>query len=130
MKMTQLSHTVPLIGALLLSQCQPAAAAGRRGRAEEAHKGKWTVIADLTAGGGAKEVKEECRASTCLITCTDGSIIINTVVLRQGGKKTPFTVTSRLKKGESKEITIGDDVNVTGFRISDTGRGRYTVSLK
>lgn len=87
-------------------------------------------VASLTAGGDAKEVEVNQQISKVLLTCTEGSVIINTVVMRDGSNKTPFTIGTRLNKDEVQQISVGDKVNCSGLRISDDGRGTYDVHVK
>lgn len=90
----------------------------------------WHKVAELDAGGDGKEVSVNRDCSVCLIKCEEGSVIINTVVIREGGKKTPKTVGKRLNKGDSEQVPFGDKINVTGLRIGDDGRGHYEVYVK
>lgn len=90
----------------------------------------WTRVGEYASGTSAKEVGVGREISRVRITCTEGSVIINTVVIRQGGQTTPVRVARRLATGESHEITVGNKVNVTGLRISDDGRGRYRVEVR
>ncbi len=87
-------------------------------------------VAELTAGGDAKEVAVSQPVSKVVITCTEGSVIINTVVVRNGGEHTPHKVGARINKGEAQQITVGDQVACTGLRISDAGSGTYVVRVK
>lgn len=89
----------------------------------------WHKIADLTAGGDAKEVTVDKTISKCVIKCTSGSVIINTLVVREGAKKTPIKVVSTIAEGEEKLVEIGERRMVTGFRISDQGSGTYEISV-
>ena len=87
-------------------------------------------VATLTAGGDAKEVAVNQQVSKVLIKCTEGSIIINTVAVRDGGNVTKHTVGARINKDEVQQITVGEKVNCSGLRISDDGRGQYEVRVK
>ncbi len=98
--------------------------------ATSALAGEWHKVGTFTAGGDAKEMAVNRNCSTCLIKVTDGSVVINTVVIREGDKKTPKTVGRRIEKGDQAEIQVGDKLYVTGFRISDDGRGTYLVYVK
>ena len=64
------------------------------------------------------------------IVCTDGSVVINTLVVREGAKKTPHPIAKRIDKGDFEVIRIEDDTKVTGFRISHDGRGAYKVQVR
>lgn len=87
-------------------------------------------VGTLTAGGDAKEVAVSQPVSKVVIKCTEGSIVINTVAVRDGGNVTKHSVGSRINKDEVQQITVGDKVNCTGLRISDDGRGTYEVRVK
>lgn len=90
----------------------------------------WHRVGTFDAGGDAKESAVNRACSTVLIRVTDGSVVIQTVVVREGDKKTPHSVGQRLDKGQQREIAIGNNPLVTGLRISDEGRGRYDVFVK
>lgn len=90
----------------------------------------WTKIATLTAGGDAKEVSVNKEISQCKIKCTVEPVIINTFVVREGGKKTPIRVAARFTKDQEHVIDLGGKKNVTGFRISDDNRGTYEVFVR
>lgn len=93
-------------------------------------KEKWHRVADLKAGGDAKEVAVNRQISTVLIRCTEGTVIINTIVIRDGGNKAPFPVTARINQGEDKTIEVGNERNCSGIRISDDGKGSYVVFVR
>jgi len=88
----------------------------------------WQVVSDVTAGGGAKELAVNRSIRLVRIECTSGAVIINTVVIREGGVKTPITVARKLNTGEKWEHDLGGAHQVTGLRISDSGKGTYKVS--
>ncbi len=90
----------------------------------------WTEIAQQHAGGGAKEVPVNRDISRVQIVCQDAPVIINTVVMREGGKKTPFTLGKRFSAGETFVISLGGKHHVTGLRISDDLKGGYLVRVE
>ncbi len=93
-------------------------------------KGGWHALGDFQTGGEAKEVACNREASRCAIYVLEGDVIINTLVVREGGKKTPIRVTVRLAKGQKPHvISLGAKRLITGFRISDGARGKYRVSV-
>lgn len=92
--------------------------------------GDWATVAKLSAGGGPKEVEVNRPVSKIAIKCTEGSVIINTVVVRQGGQTTPHRVATRINKGDTQQISIGNKLQVTGLRISDDSNGKYEVRVK
>ncbi len=83
---------------------------------------------DFQAGGGAKEFPFAAGHRRCTITVTDGSVGFRTVVVRRGGAKQSVTVNQTFPRGQSFDVPIDD--RATGLRISDTGRGRYRVSVR
>lgn len=90
----------------------------------------WKTVAEITAGGDAKELAVNRTIRTVQIECTDGSVIVNTVVIREGGAKEPIAVARRFEKGEKQNLELGRKRNVTGLRISDNGQGRYKIHAK
>ncbi len=90
----------------------------------------WQVVSDVTAGGGAKELVVNRSVQSVQIECTSGTVIINTVVIREGGAKNPITVARKFTVGEKQELNLGGTKQVTGLRISDSGRGTYKVSTQ
>lgn len=94
-------------------------------------KGDWHALGDFQTGGEAKEVAVNREVSQCAIYVLEGDVIVNTLVVREGGKKTPIPVTVRLAQGQKPYvIPLGAKRLITGFRISDGARGKYCVSVK
>ena len=90
----------------------------------------WGTVAEVTAGGEAKELAVNRNIRTVQIECTEGTIIVNTLWVREGAAKSPITVARAFKKGEKQDIDLGSARQVTGFRISDGGQGRYKIHAK
>lgn len=90
----------------------------------------WDKVASLNAGGEAKEVVINREISAVRLVWESGIISIQTVVVRQGAEKTPHTVAARLENKAPLEIKLAGKTQVTGFRISDGGRGVYAVYVK
>jgi hypothetical protein len=68
--------------------------------------------------------------SNMRIICTEGKVVINTIVARIGGDKDEHPVRTELHEGEEEVIDIGENAKVTGFRISHDGKGRYKIDVK
>ena len=83
---------------------------------------------EFQAGGSAKEYSFAPGCTRCVITVLDGSVGFNTIVVRAGGAKRSHTISATFQRGQSFDVPI--DRNSTGLRISDTGRGRYRVSVR
>lgn len=92
----------------------------------------WGTVAEVTAGskGDAIELAVNRAIRTVQIECTEGSVIVNTVVIREGGAKTPITVARRFNKGDKQDLDLGSVRNVTGLRISNQGPGKFKVHAK
>jgi len=88
----------------------------------------WKLVSDVTAGGGAKELTVNRSIRLVRLECTSGSVIINTVVIREGAAKNAITVAKKFNAGEKWEHDLGGAHQVTGLRISDGGSGTYKVS--
>lgn len=86
------------------------------------------VVATLNAGGEAKEVGVNREISRCYLELVSGTVSINTVVVRP--EKTALPQTVRLQEGKLHMIDLGRKRTVTGFRISDNGRGTYRVIVQ
>ncbi len=97
-----------------------------------AGKHKFFQVAEFTATGGAHEVKLDGvkEASWLKIHVMSGTVVINTVVLREGSKKTPIKVTVKLTKGQEHTVSLNGMHSLTGIRISNNGGGVYRVYLK
>jgi hypothetical protein len=93
-------------------------------------RGQWHQVASLQAGGNAKEVAVNRQTRRCLLKCVEGIVIVNTVVVREGASRTPHTVARRLNTGEEAVLDLGAKRPVTGLRISDSNRGRYSVYVE
>ena len=83
---------------------------------------------EFQASGTAKEFAFPADNSRCTITVVDGSVGFKTVVIRNGGAKRSQTINATFQRGQSFDVHI--DRDSTGLRISDTGRGRYRVSVR
>ncbi len=91
----------------------------------------WYNITEIhVKGKNAREISVNRKVSSVRITCVNGNVIINTFVVREGGKKTPHRVASHLYENDSRTLKIGHNVDVSGFRISEDGHGRYRVEVK
>ena len=92
----------------------------------------WKTVAEITATdkGEARELAVNRTIRTVQIECTEGSVIVNTLWVREGGAKTEIRVARLFNKGDKQDFDLSYDRNVTGFRISDKGPGKYKVHAK
>jgi hypothetical protein len=90
----------------------------------------WGTVAVLTAGGDAKEVAVNRAIRTVQIECTEGSVIVNMIWVREDVAKTPIKVARLFNKGEKQNIDLGSARLVTGLRISDGGKGKYKIQAQ
>lgn len=90
---------------------------------------KGFVLAGSFRADGAVEcgIPTSKKIKKVRIVGTDGSVSVNTVVLREGSAKTSFPVSRRLGPGETAEIDLGGARQATGLRISTGGKGSYNV---
>ena len=89
----------------------------------------WQKVGELTKGG---KLAANRQASVCRLVCLDGVIIVNTLVVFEGDKMRNITVRAKLKKGEDREVPLGNNVKLThiGMSISPDTVGRLAVYLK
>ena len=101
----------------------------RDDRSVSAKTPKGFVLAGSFKAGDAVEcgMPTSHKIKKVRIVCTAGTVSVNTVVLREGGKKTPFPVTRRLAPGETAEVDLGGARPATGLRVSAGGQGAYNV---
>ena len=92
----------------------------------------WHVVADVTATdkSEARELAVNRTIRTVQIECTEGSVIVMTLWVREGGAKTEIRVARQLNKGDKQDFDLGQDRNATGFRISDKGPGKYKIHVR
>ncbi|HMP88562.1 MAG TPA: hypothetical protein PJ991_00090 [Kiritimatiellia bacterium] len=91
---------------------------------------EWISGGTHKAGGEAKEIKVNQAISKVVITCTEGQVTISSLTLKDGGKSIPFQFMTRLNKGESQQVTVGDKIHAGSIIINDDGRGEYSVRIK
>ena len=92
--------------------------------------GPWASVGRTSSDSGQLEFAVNRNVSQCMIFCHDGFASITTLVVREGSRKREIPVTTRLNAGQSREIPIGNNIPVTGFRISHSGRGSFEVYVK
>lgn len=90
----------------------------------------WGTVAEVTAGGDAKELVVNRNIRVVQIECTEGTVIVNTVVIREGTSKKPISVARAFTQGQKQDIDLGSPRQVTGVRISDGGKGKYKINAK
>lgn len=87
------------------------------------------VVGEFTANGkNAREIAVGRKIERCYIEVLSGSVIINTVIVRPEKKVLKQGV--RLEEGAKHKIEIGEPREVSGFRISEDGRGTYRVIVE
>lgn len=95
-----------------------------------AFAGDWHRCGQYTAGGAAKEVPANYQnVRTVQLHCLEGGVNIQTLWVRNGGQKEEHRVARSLQRGEKYNIELGGR-DITGFRISDSGNGRYEILVQ
>ncbi len=93
-------------------------------------KHKYRRVAEFTAKGKPKRIELNQKAAWCMIRVMEGTVIIDSVVVVEGEKKTKVPVTNTLAKGDKKTINIGPRRQITALIINDREGGTYRVYLK
>ena len=90
------------------------------------------VRAGSYSAGGAIEAPIPTRnpIRQILIASTSGSVAVNTVVLREGGAKTPYPVSARIEAGQTRTVDLGGRRKATGIRVSTGGKGTFDVYVR
>ena len=88
---------------------------------------EWHKIGELTKGGRLP-IKQQ--VSVCRLECVEGVAVINTLVVFDGDNKRGIPVTAKLKKGETRDVTLGDKIKVSELGMSLETNGRLAVYVK
>lgn len=88
------------------------------------------TVAELAAGGEPKELALDRGIRVIGIECISGTVTVDSVVVREGAAESPIGVDHSFQPGETKDIDLGYERQVTGLRIRDSGQGAYRVSVK
>jgi len=115
---------------LVLALVAISAAVCEAGHHHKKDKDEWKQVASFTAVGGGKEVALTSPISEVRFKCTAGMVIINTIVIRNGGQGTQVTIGVEMNAGQEHVRQVGDKVPTTGIRIGDDGGGQYEVYVK
>ncbi len=89
--------------------------------------GDWHKLGELTKGG---RLPVNRQVSVCRLECVEGVATVNTLVVFDGDKKRGIPVTAKLQKGETREVQLGDKVNVSELGMSLETNGRLAVYVK
>lgn len=90
----------------------------------------WHKVGSFQAGGAAKEMGVNRNCEAALIKVTEGSVTINSVVVQGKTEQGPIKVEQQVNAGQSKEFPLSGKGYITGFRISDSGSGKYDVYVR
>jgi hypothetical protein len=95
-------------------------------------KSKWRTVGTV-AGQGQKDAVELPGAGPIQhirIRGIDGSLIINTLVVREGGTNNPVPIATKFSPGQEVVRDLPRQMNSTGFRLSRDGHGSVEVSVQ
>ncbi len=87
----------------------------------------WQKVGELTKGD---RITVNQEISACKLVCVQGVAIINTLVVWEGSNKRGIPLACKLKEGESKEVAIGDKVNVSQLGMSLETKGKIEIYVK
>lgn len=92
--------------------------------------GEGAPVAEWTAGGGTKEVALDRTIRVIEIECTEGPVTVAEVVVREGEAESTVGVHRAFRSGETQDIDLGHERQVTGLEIRDSGPGRYLIRVQ
>ena len=87
----------------------------------------WPKIGELMKGG---KLAVNTQISACRLECVEGVAIVNTLVVFDGDNKRNIPITTKLNKGETKDVTLGNKIKVTDLGMSLETTGRLAVYVK
>ena len=87
----------------------------------------WHKIGELTKGG---KLPVNRQISACRLECVEGVATINTLVVFDGDNKRGIPLVTKLNKGETRDVSLGNKVNVTELGMSLETTGRLAVYIK
>lgn len=92
----------------------------------------WQSVGQLISTGKSKgtELAGGGKIRRVRFVGLSGSHVIHTLVIREGGKKTPIPITSRLASGQEIVKDLPREFQATGLRISHEGDGNIEVSVQ
>ncbi len=91
---------------------------------------EWETVAEVTAGGEAKDVALARTVRVLQIECTEGVVTVDALTVREGEAENPIGISRQFHPGETQDVDLGYDRQVTGLRIRDDGTGKYRIHAK
>ena len=90
---------------------------------------KGYVLAGVrTANGGVECGNPATKPiKTVRVVCTSGTVVVNTLVVREGAGTTQIPVMAKLTRGQFREIPLGSPRRATGLRFGTSGGGTLSV---
>ncbi len=90
---------------------------------------KGYVLAGVrTANGGVECGNPATKPiKTVRVVCTSGTVVVNTLVVREGAGTTQIPVMAKLTRGQFREIPLGSPRRATGLRFGTSGGGTFSV---
>lgn len=90
----------------------------------------WTVVGQERAGSESKSFSVNQPVSKVAIACIEGQIIVQSVTVVDGDRRTPFQVANKIKSGETQQVSVGDKIQVGRLMVQVEGQGRYEVRVR
>jgi len=88
----------------------------------------WQKVGEL-AKDGAGRISVNKTISYCKIVGMAEVSVVNTLIIFKGGDNKSYPLTAKLKKGEAREVSVGDKINVTDISAS-VDRGAVELYVK
>lgn len=95
-------------------------------------KSQWRYIATISANGDSKAVELPGGGSIShfKLKGTAGSLIIDTLVIREGGNAEHFPISTQFSPGQEVNKDLSRIYNSTGFRVSRRGSGSVELYVQ
>lgn len=91
--------------------------------------GEWKSFGKFKAGD-ERRIEINQKISKLAISCVDGAISVQTIVVKSEGKDLPYALHAKLNRDESQQLNVGSGVACSTVTVATEGRGTYEVRAK
>lgn len=92
--------------------------------------GGWVEVGVERAGDDPSRFSVHRAISKVAVECLEGEIVIERVEVVSGENVTPFALLTRMKAGESQQVSVGKSIACDRLNIKASGQGRFKVRVR
>jgi len=90
----------------------------------------WTVVATEKTGDKPVVVTIDQVISKLAVACIEGEVLLDRVEVDAGEQTMDMAVKGKLRKNESQQISVGNQVQGRRITVHAAGAGRYEIRVK